>query len=265
MTSGVDARWRSFFGEHVANDVRSFVRQYPAERSLYVDVFDLHRFDADFVEALFADPDDVLERGVETLRAAHETVGRANLRLTNLPSQLGLRSVRARHVSKLVTVAGVVKTVDSVGAAVVEAVYVCPACGETTRVRPRGVELPDPDRCDACETPDSPVLDDDRSTFVDVQRVELAEPDGATNWAGTPRRIDVYLDDDLVDTVEPPDSLLVTGVVRLSQRGAENRFSYYLDALTVEQQRAGRPAEAVDVPERLKESIRSRWEFVVGE
>lgn len=261
-----EARWRSFFDGPAAAAVEAFVERYPEERSLYVDVIDLHRFDPDLLAALLANPDDVLRRGAETLRLLHDDVDRVNVRLWNLPSQLSLRSVRSRHVGALVTVEGIVRAVDAAAAATTEAVFVCPTCGWERRIHPRGVELPDPGRCGACTSPDSLVIDRDQSTFVDVQRVALAEPEDVRDWAGTARRIDVYLWDDLVEAVGPPDSLLVTGVVRIDRLGDANRFDYYLDALAVRERRAGGGSADVDVDasERVKESIRSRWEFVVG-
>jgi len=256
----VEAAWRSFFGEHLAAEVRSFVGQYPAERSLYVDVFDLHRHDEGVVERLFEDPDDVLELGTDVLRAAYDDLGPVNLRLRNLPSQLGLGSVRSRHVSKLVSVDGVVDAVGPVEARARKAEFVCDACGAPERDHPRGMELRTPARCDACGTAGSMALDRDRSTFVDVQRVVLrdAEEDSSHTMA-------VFLDDDLVDTVKRGESLRVTGVVRLDPRPDENRFRFYVDGLTVDEQSPGPVEDDRDVDEQLKASIRSRWEFVVGE
>lgn len=255
----VEEAWRSFFRERAAADIRTFVDRYPEERSLYVDVFDLHRFDADLVDRLFSDPDGVLGTGTEVLRAAHDDVDRVNLRLRNLPSQLSLGAVRARHVSKLVSVDGLVEAVGPVEAAAREAAFVCAACGATEHTDPLGMELAAPGHCAACGAAGTVALDRDRSTFVDVQRVVLGGPDdGAPTMA-------VFLDDDLVDTVRPGESLRVTGVVRLSTRDGENRFAFYLDGLTVDEQAPGPSGDDRDVDEQLKESIRSRWEFVVGE
>lgn len=255
----VEEAWRSFLRDRAAGDVRSFVQGYPEERSFYVDVFDLHRFDADLVDRLFSDPDGVLRAGTEVLRAAHDDLGRVNLRLRNLPSQLSLGAVRARHVAKLVSVDGLVETVGPAEASATEAAFVCEACGEAVRTRPRGMELAVPGHCAECGSVGTVALDRDRSTFVDVQRVVLG---GADDAAPT---MAVFLDDDLVGTVEPGESLRVTGVVRLSPHAGENRFAFYLDGLTVDEQAPGPSEDDRDVDEQLKESIRSRWEFVVGE
>ena len=255
----VDDAWRSFFRERATADVRAFVDRYPDERSLYVDVFDLHRFDADLVDRLFSDPDGVLEAGTGVLRAAYDDLGRFNLRLRNLPSQLSLGAVRARHVSKIVSVDGLVETVGPVEVSATEAAFVCDACGATEHANPRGMELAVPSHCAECGAAGAVSLDRDRSTFVDVQRVVLGGADEAS------ATMVVFLDDDLVDTVEPGEALRVTGVVRLSPHDGENRFALYLDGLTVDEEAPGPATDDRDVDEQLKESIRSRWEFVVGE
>lgn len=259
--SSIDAAWRSFFGSR-ADAVSAFVRRYPEERSFYVDVVELHRHDQDFVGRLFAEPTVVLRRGSAILREDNEPLGRVNLRLRNHPSLLPIRSVRSRHLTKLVTVEGTVDAVGPVEARAEEAAFVCEVCGAERRERPREVGLSAPTRCPECAMTGTLDLDHDRSTFVDVQRVTLRETtDGPS--AEPARTMDVALDDDLVGTVSVDEHLRVTGVVRLDRRGEANRFAFSLDGVAVDEQRPGRSASDEDVPERLKESIRARWESVV--
>lgn len=253
-------RWRRFFEEAIGDDVRAFVEAYPEDRSLYVDVFDLHRWDDGFVDSLFASPDRSLRVGAETLRGAHESLGRVNLRLRNLPSQLSLGAVRVRHRAKLISVDGEVDAVGPIEAAASVAAFSCAACGETTAHRQRGIELAEPLACEACGELGTMELDRDRSRFVDVQRVVLTPGSGDDD-----RTMPIYLDDDLVETVDVGESLRVTGIVRLDPRPGENRFRLYLDGLTVEEQTAaGALEEAVEVDEAVKDTIRARWGDVVG-
>lgn len=261
--SSTDAAWRSFFENRLAEEIETFVRRYPEERSLYVDVYELHGHDPDFVEWLFDDPAAVLRRGADVLRDDHEQLGRVNLRLRNHPSLLGIGRVRSRHLTKLVTVEGIVDAVGPVEARAEEAAFVCEVCGGGRRERPIEVGLSAPTRCPECALTDTLALEHDRSTFVDVQRVTLRETTESRDSSGPARSMDVSLDDDLVGTVSVGDHLRVTGVVRLDRRGDENRFAFSMDGVAVEEQRPGRTATSEDVPERLKESIRERWESAV--
>lgn len=260
MGTSIDEAWRSYFADD-GGAVRSLVQDYPERRSIAVDVIDLHGHDEALVEALFDDPDDVLRRGADVLRSAHEEFGRLNIRLENVPSQLALGAIRARHVGALVTAEGAVESVEPVVAAVAEGVFTCRACGARRRSPVVGLELSVPDRCSACEGIGTLELDREASALVDVQRVTLAEPDAGDEAVG--RTMDVWIDDDLVGTVAADERIRVTGVVRLDRRGDANRFDFYLDGLAVDEQRPGRPLEDADAPERLKASIRTSWEAVV--
>ena len=300
--SSIDAAWRSFFESERAGSVAAVVSRYPEERSVYVDVVDLHGHDPAFVESLFAEPATVLRRGAEVLREDNDALGRVNLRLRNHPSLIGIRSVRARHLGKLVTVEGAVDAVGPVEARVEEAAFVCDVCGGERREHPREVGLSAPARCPECALTDTMALEHDRATFVDVQRVTLREPDdeeavgggsvsgGSVDGGGTvdgrrtaERRVPadgrgspdgrdatrpcgtiaVTVDDDLVDTLAVGDHVRVTGIVGVDRHGEANRFSFALDGVAVDEQRPGRSAAGGDVPDRVKESIRARWESVV--
>jgi|GEM_PF-4181822 len=255
MTSIEDA-WRSYFAER-GQSVSALADEYPSRRSMPVDVIDLHGHDEALVEALFDDPDQVLRRGADVLRSANEGLGRLNIRLENVPSQLALGAIRARHAGTLVTAEGAIDSVGPAVAAVAEAVFVCRGCGARLRRPAVGVDLSVPDRCGECEAIGALELDREASTLVDVQRLTLLEPaDGG-------RAMDVWIDDDLVGTVAADDRIRATGVVRLDRRGEANRFDYYLDGLAVDEQRPGQPLEEADAPERLKASIRTSWEAVV--
>jgi replicative DNA helicase Mcm len=278
----IEAAWRSFFEANMAEEVASLADRYPEERSAYVDVVDLHRHDPDLVEALFAEPTSVLRWGAEVLREDEPSLGRVNLRVRNHPSLLGIGSVRSRHLTKLVTVEGTVDAVGPVEARAAVATFVCGVCGAERREYPREVGLSAPVRCPECALTDTLSLDHRRSTFVDVQRITLreaigvagdpparpgiADPSGTvTDGAATARTMTVSIDDDLVGTASVGDHLRVTGVVRLDRHGEENRFAFSLDGVAVDERRPGRTDSdgEADVPERLKEAIRARWESVV--
>lgn len=260
MGTSIDEAWRSYFGER-DDAVRALVQDYPERRSVPVDVIDLHGHDEALVEALFDDPDDVLRRGATVLRSAHEELGRLNIRLENVPSQLALEAIRARHTGTLVTVEGAVESAGPVVAAVAAGVFVCRDCGARSRSPVVGLELSVPDHCPECEATGTLELDREASALVDVQRVTLVEP--ASTADGDGRTMDVWIDDDLVETVGPDERIRATGVVRLDRRGDANRFDFYLDGLAVDEQHPGRPLEEADAPERLKASIRTSWEAVV--
>lgn len=253
--------WRTYFREACPDDVRQLAADYPQERSLYVDVLDLYEFDDAFTKALFTGPDRYLRAGADALAGLSDGFERVNVRLTNNPGLLGIDGLRSRHVSELVTVEGVTAAVDGIQSAVSEAVYQCLSCGGTVSRRPRG-RLDAPTRCEACGTESAFELRQDESTFVDVQRLALERPpDAQTDDRGTDM-IDALVDDDLVGTVAPDERLLATGIVRLERQSAANRFDFYLDIVSIDEEPGELPGTADDVSSELQQAIQSRWELL---
>lgn len=256
--------WRTYFREVCSDDVRQLAADYPEERSLYVDILDLYEFDDEFTKSLFSAPDRFLRAGADTLSSLADGFERVNVRLTNNPGLLGIDGLRSRHVSELVTVEGVTAAVDGIQSAVSEAVYECPDCGESVRRQPRGL-LADPDGCTACGFQGSLELRQDRSTFVDVQRIELERPaDGRSERVGTVS-IDALVDDDLVGSVRPDERVLVTGIVRLERRSAPNRFDFYLDVVSLDEEPGEVQRPASDASSDLQRAIQSRWELLTNQ
>lgn len=256
--SVLEDRWRSFYREECDDEVAHLTAAFPDERSLYVDVIDLYEFDDEFARALFADPEAVLAAGRAALASRDEGLGRVNVRVTNHPGLLGVDRLRARHVSELVSVEGVVTDTGPVGARVASAVFACGRCGERHREARPGLRLRPPATCPVCGAADSFRLRRPESTFVDVQDLELSDRDGLERDEEAARSVAVFVDDDLVDTVTPGQSVRVTGVVGLDRRGDANRFEHYVDAVTVSEEPSPgrREASAADA---LKSMIESRW------
>lgn len=259
---GADLRdtWGRFYRSTSESEVRQLLEAYPQERSLHVDVLDLYEFDESFTRGLFSSPDQYLHAGADALRSLDDSFNRVNVRLTNHPGLLGIDSLRSRHVSELVTVEGVVADVDRVQAAAAVAVFECRRCGHRVQRRGRGIEPPG--RCGECGTTDAHRLDFDRSSFVDVQRLELEGPVENRRDGDLPAAIDAVIDDDLVGTVLPGDRVLATGVVRLESGAHSGRFDFYLDVNSVDEEPGQVQASTDDISSELQQAIESRWELL---
>jgi replicative DNA helicase Mcm len=242
----IQERWRARFRRRRA-DVGRLAEEYPETRSLYVDVLDLHEEDRDLTEALLSEPDRVLRAGAETL-ADLTGVQRVNVRVENHPGLLFPATVGARHVGELVTVEGVAAEVRAPVAGLERGRYACVECGEECERTATGIEDPAPAACPSCGG--AVALSRGRSQFRDVQRVRVEEDGGDGG-------IDVYLDDDIVGAVTAADPVVVTGVVRVTNR-QRGLFEYYLSALSVETGTARRP----DEEDAVGDLIRSRWESI---
>jgi DNA replicative helicase MCM subunit Mcm2 (Cdc46/Mcm family) len=244
----LEERWRGVYSDR-RGDIGRLAEEYPAERSLSVDLLDLYDRDRGLAEALFADPDRVLRAGESALAALHDEFDRVNLRVENHPGLLAPGGVRSRHAGELAAVEGTVAETGPVGARIDRATYACPACDHELRRRPDGIADPDPSVCPGCGGHSFRRVD---ASFVDVQRLKVGT-EGSE--AGS---IDAYLEDDLAGTAPAEQRVRLTGVVRLDRR-AGNRFEFYLSALGV----AVEPGESGDGGgDEIRELIQSHWEVI---
>lgn len=261
-SSQLQDTWLSFIRTTQPDALDELVEEYPSQRSLYVDVLDLHRNAPEVAKALFSSPDRVLQSASSAVSGTHESFQRVNVRLENHPGLLQLSSVRTRHVGELVTLEGIVDEIGPVAARADRAAYECGDCGAITRRRLAGLDFDTPNICQECGCRGLFDFSKENSTYVDYQRITLREPADDVEAQSEPCSFDVYLDDDLVRTVESGTHLLVTGVVRLRNTGDVNRFTFYLDANAVTDEHD--PAEAAGRDsEELQDVIETRWRGVL--
>lgn len=260
-STDVGETWRSFYRECCRDDIEELVQEYPTERSLYVDVLDLHGYDADFTERLFSAPGEYLRHGAATLGEVHESFDRVNVRLVNHPGLISLENLRTRHLGELVSIEGLIDDVAPVQAKIEVAVFGCHDCDNLTTHHPTGITLTSPQICPECGTEGPLELQTDRSKFADVQAVTVAEPLGNRLDEDDPRTLEAYLDDDLVNVVTPGDHVRVTGIARQERDGTKNRFDFYLDCITIRDERPGAPSED-ESSDEIQQLIESRWQFM---
>lgn len=242
----VDA-WRSYLGTHREADVRSLADAYPSDRSLTVDLLELHDVDPDLVDALFDDPVGVLRAGREALEAVGAFAGPVFVRPTNNPQQLSASSVRARHVHELVTVDGVVESIGPPRATAATAAFECLDCGARRDVRVGGIELSEPSDCPECDGRGGFAFRPAESSFVDLQRATVASPDEDGE------SLSVYLSANLVGTVTAGQRCRTTGILRPRRAEHSNAFETYLDATTVSDEQWG-----VE-PDDFREMLDAYW------
>lgn len=238
--SALTEKWRSYLSEHCGEDVERLADAYPDERSLYVDLIDLHGADSEFLRDLFSDPDSGFAAGRSVLRELTGVPGLVHLRVENNPQQRSVPEVGAGNVHGLVTVKGVVESVARTRASAVAAAYDCPVCQASVSLSQRGIDLSGPTRCDSCGWDGEFTFRAAQSSFVDLQEITLAPS------AGDGRTLPAYLDDDIVGATEEGEQYAVTGILRVHRPGETNQFTLYLDALSVHEQRQSSGPETPD-------------------
>ena len=132
--------------------------------------------------------------------ALHEfgLVNNPRIRLKDIPDSFTekIRNLRAKHLAKLVQVDGIVRQASEVRPQVINAKFECPSCGSSISVLQVGTKFREPSRCSCGRRRDFKLLGKD---MVDVQRLVVEESPEALIGGEQPRRISVFLQEDLVE------------------------------------------------------------------
>jgi len=221
------------------------------ERSVSVDFGDLVSFDEAFSLDLVNDPSRLLPlldkaayRQLQVEAPEHaSSLEDFYARVTNLPIITSLREVRASNLGRLIMLDAIVVRASVVKPMLKKAVFKCAVCGapievkQDTRIR----IMKRPDRCPnpSCRARGKSFqLDEEASTFIDLQGIGLQEKPEDLPAGQLPRMLEIRLTEDLVDRARPGDRVYVTGILSSVQErmgeAALRTFRPYLEAVSLE-------------------------------
>ncbi|MUV57898.1 LAGLIDADG family homing endonuclease [Halogeometricum sp. CBA1124] len=238
-------RFIQFYRKYYSDDIGRLAQRYPNEqRSLYVDYDDLFRFDEDLAEDYRKKPDQIREYAEEALRLYDLPVdvklGRAHVRLRNLPDSVDIRNIRVHddHIGRMVSVQGIVRKATDVRPKITEAAFECQRCGTMTYIPQTDSGFQEPHECQGCERQGPFHVDFDQSEFVDSQKLRVQESPEGLRGGETPQSIDIDVEDDVTGKVTAGDHVTVTGVLHIEQQtsGQEKTpiFDLYMDGVAIE-------------------------------
>jgi len=148
--------------------------------------------------------DRILEAPEETValletaiaETAFEKVKR--IRLLDMPQStaIKIRALRAQHLDKFIWIEGIVRQASDVRPQVVKALFECPTCGATLSVLQIDKKFREPARCSCGRKGLFKVL---AKTMVDAQRLVIEESPDSLEGGEQPKRMSVFLQEDLVD------------------------------------------------------------------
>ncbi|MEK6888885.1 MAG: minichromosome maintenance protein MCM [Nanoarchaeota archaeon] len=177
--------------KEIANSIRS-------ENNVVMISFEsLSQFSPSLAESLLETPEQILE----ILGTALEELGllkNARIRLSSLPktSSNKIREIRARHLDQLLWIEGIVRQASDVRPQVVNAKFECPSCGAILSVLQIDKKFREPPRCTCGWKGPFKILSKE---MVDTQRLVIEESPDMLEGGEQPRRISVFLKEDLVD------------------------------------------------------------------
>lgn len=211
--------------------------------SLIVDFAHLIQFDDILAEKLLNTPKKIIEKCEYVIEQVYSRVKqkkleyKLHLRLKNLPELhcIPIRDIRSQHVSKFALLEGLVTRITEVKPEIKEAIFECQRCGNVIIISQTETAFKKPVLCDnpACKKQGPFELIKEESKFEDWQTIRLQEKPEKLKGGRMPRHVEIILRNDLVDTVQPGDRILVSGVIESSQdinKAKKRTFKIFVEA-----------------------------------
>ncbi len=211
------------------------------KKAITVNFQDIASFSHILADELLSKPEDVLS----ILELALEEIGiikKARVRLIDLPDSqnLKIREIRAKHLGQMITVEGLVRQASSVRPQIVNAKFECPSCGTVIAVLQIEKRFREPTRCSCGRRTGFKLVAKD---MVDAQRVVIEEAPESLTGGEQPRRLNVFLKEDLVEPkieerTTPGSRVKVIGILKevpipLQSGAISTRFDLALESNNV--------------------------------
>jgi replicative DNA helicase Mcm len=192
------------------------------KKSLEIDYKLLEEYDTELADELIEKPYQIIDAASDAVKA----IGLINsagdqvapyVRFFNLPADKNvvIRDLASRHLSRFISVEGVVTKITEVKPKLVLAAFECSHCGRiyTIPQTDQSGKLIEPAVC-SCERKSFKLLTE-QSVFMDTQKFEVQEPLEMTRGGEQTRKISVIIEDDLTNKIIPGEKLQITGVLKL--------------------------------------------------
>jgi len=232
--------WKEFFEIYYRNEVNKLaynVVNGNGSRSLYVNLRDVVRYrEGKLVEELLNTPEIVIDHANKGLELAENIYGvpltGCQVRFYNFPSKVLIRDIRCNHISKFISIEGIVRKVTEVRPRVVVATFVCKNCGKRIEVPQDGNTLLKPYECRACKGKRFEFLPEESKT-IDSQRVRIQEYPENLKGGEQPQSIDVILEGDIAGIVKPGDRVIVNGIIKPRPKVMNKKYTPNMDIYMV--------------------------------
>ncbi|WP_082146849.1 minichromosome maintenance protein MCM [Halostagnicola sp. A56] len=214
--------FEKFFQNYYDNEVKQLAQEYPNEKqSLYIDWQDLYRYDPDLADDYLSHPKHHQGYAEKALRVydlpIDISLSQAHVRIHNLPSTESpdIGEIRSRHVNSLIRVTGTVDSIEQAQSALSEAAFECQLCGTLSRIPQSPIGgIQKPHKCQGCERSENFVVNHDQSEYVDIQTIYIEQRPPGVGTDDDREILTVKLEDDLVDEVNPGNTVNICGIVQ---------------------------------------------------
>jgi len=226
---------KSFFSAY-KKEIGESIRK--GKKVVFINFEDLASHSPVLTEALMSNPEEILQ----TFETALEETGlikNPRIRFNSLPEtqKVKIRTIRANHLNQLIFFEGLVRQASEVRPQVINAKFECPSCGTVISVLQIDKKFREPSRCSCGRKGQFRLMS---KIMVDAQRLVIEESPESLIGGEQPRRISVYLKEDLVEPsmeekTTPGSKVRVLGILKevpvpLQSGAISTRFDLAIEA-----------------------------------
>src|SRR3989344_2635314 len=224
------------FFETYKREIGESIRK--GKKVIFVNFDDLSANSPVLAEALIGNPEEILQL-LETALEESGLIKNPRIRFKNLPDtqKVRIRTIRSNHLNQLIFFEGLVRQASEVRPQVVNARFECPSCGTVISVLQIEKKFREPSRCSCGRKGQFRLVS---KIMVDAQRLVIEESPESLVGGEQPRRLNVFLNEDLVEPVmeektTPGSKVRVLGVLKevpipLQTGAISTRFDLAIEA-----------------------------------
>ena len=240
VIDSIKQKFDEFLDSYYAEQINELIVGFPDKRSLLVDVKDLEGFDPDMASELLTRPDMLIEAAGESLKSkmtaesdGHELHVRFFGQNINNPL---IQDVGSKYIGKLINLDSLIVKRSEIIPKVKIGAYKCTFCGATYKLRVDHDAVPE--ICVQCKRK-SLKQESEGSQFVNIQKIAVQDPLEKLRGNTPTWQLEVWIEDDLINTVIPGDRIELTGVLHIRPRRSShgksetNMYSMFLDTVSI--------------------------------
>ena len=210
--------FQEFIEENQHAEVLERVRK--GENFLIIDFAELSKFNPELANELLDTPEEVIRAAEISIEQFDlpKKIKNFRVRFSNLPElqKIKIRNIRSKHIGKFFFTDGIVRQKSDVRPQVTNAKFECPSCGNVLSVLQLDSKFREPSKCGCGRKGKFRLLSKE---LVDAQKLVLEESPEELEGGEQPKRMDVFLKDDLVSPLSdkqtnPGTKVLVVGQVK---------------------------------------------------
>lgn len=177
--------------KEIGKDIRT------GKNVIFLNFEELAGFSPTLSELLVSNSEEILQV-LEISLSESGLMQNPRVRIQELPVTFSekIRNLRAKHLNRLIQVEGIVRLASEVRPQVVSAKFECPSCGTIISVLQIEAKFREPTRCSCGRKGQFRLISKD---MVDVQRLVIEESPESLIGGEQPRRVNVFLKEDLVE------------------------------------------------------------------